>query len=42
MNNMFVIMNEARLGTGLQGLAIGAAAYQGAVTFAKDRLQGRA
>jgi alkylation response protein AidB-like acyl-CoA dehydrogenase len=42
MNNMFVVMNEARLGTGLQGLAIGAAAYQGAVTFAKDRLQGRA
>ncbi len=30
MNNMFVVMNEARLGTGLQGLAIGAAAYQAA------------
>ena len=42
MNNMFVVMNEARLGTGLQGLAIGAAAYQAAVEFAKDRLQGRA
>jgi len=41
MNNMFVVMNEARLGTGLQGLAIGAAAYQGAVTFATERLQGR-
>ncbi|WP_333590918.1 acyl-CoA dehydrogenase C-terminal domain-containing protein [Brevundimonas sp.] len=41
MNNMFVVMNEARLGTGLQGLAIGAAAYQAAVEFAKDRLQGR-
>jgi alkylation response protein AidB-like acyl-CoA dehydrogenase len=37
---MFVMMNEARLGTGLQGLAIGAAAYQAAVEFAKDRLQG--
>ena len=41
MNNMFVVMNEARLGTGLQGLAIGTAAYQAAVEFAKDRLQGR-
>jgi len=41
MNNMFVVMNEARLGTGLQGLAIGEAAYQGAAAFAKDRLQGR-
>ncbi|WP_428150716.1 acyl-CoA dehydrogenase C-terminal domain-containing protein [Brevundimonas sp.] len=41
MNNMFVVMNEARLGTGLQGLAIGAAAYQAAVEFAHDRLQGR-
>jgi alkylation response protein AidB-like acyl-CoA dehydrogenase len=42
MNNMFVVMNEARLGTGLQGLAIGDAAYQAAVEFANDRLQGRA
>ncbi len=41
MNNMFVVMNEARLGTGLQGLAIGDAAYQAAVEFANDRLQGR-
>ncbi|WP_421730066.1 acyl-CoA dehydrogenase C-terminal domain-containing protein [Brevundimonas sp.] len=41
MNNMFVVMNEARLGTGLQGLAIGAAAYQAALEFAKDRVQGR-
>lgn len=41
MNNMFVVMNDARLGTGLQGLAIGAAAYQAAVEFAKDRIQGR-
>jgi alkylation response protein AidB-like acyl-CoA dehydrogenase len=38
---MFVMMNEARLGTGLQGLSIGTAAYQAAVEFAKDRLQGR-
>lgn len=38
---MFVMMNEARLGTGMQGFAIGAAAYQAAVEFARDRLQGR-
>ena len=38
---MFVMMNEARLGTGLQGLSIATAAYQAAVEFAKDRLQGR-
>ena len=38
---MFVMMNEARLGTGLQGLAIGTNAYQAAVDFARDRLQGR-
>jgi hypothetical protein len=36
-----VMMNEARLGTGLQGLSIGTAAYQAAVQFAHDRLQGR-
>jgi alkylation response protein AidB-like acyl-CoA dehydrogenase len=41
MAAMFVMMNEARLGTGLQGLAIGTAAYQAAADFAKDRLQGR-
>jgi hypothetical protein len=38
---MFVTMNDARLGTGLQGLAIATAAYQAAVEFANDRLQGR-
>jgi len=41
MAGMFVMMNEARLGTGLQGLAIGTAAYQAAAEFAKERLQGR-
>ncbi|HEY0052222.1 MAG TPA: acyl-CoA dehydrogenase C-terminal domain-containing protein [Caulobacteraceae bacterium] len=41
MKAMFVMMNEARLGTGLQGLSIGTAAYQAAAEFAKDRLQGR-
>jgi alkylation response protein AidB-like acyl-CoA dehydrogenase len=35
-------MNEARLGVGLQGYAVAEAAYQNAVSYAKDRLQGRA
>src|SRR5665213_185571 len=38
---MFVMMNEARLGVGLQGLAQGEAAYQAAAEFARERLQGR-
>ncbi len=38
---MFVMMNEARLGVGLQGLAQGEAAYQAAAGFACERLQGR-
>jgi alkylation response protein AidB-like acyl-CoA dehydrogenase len=38
---MFVMMNEARLGVGLQGVAQAEAAYQAAAEFAKDRLQGR-
>ena len=38
---MFVMMNEARLGVGLQGLSQAEAAYQAAVAFAKDRVQGR-
>ena len=38
---MFVMMNEARLGVGLQGVAVGEAAYQAAADFARDRLQGR-
>ncbi|MFN3686399.1 acyl-CoA dehydrogenase C-terminal domain-containing protein [Salinarimonas sp.] len=39
---MFVMMNEARLAVGVQGLAISEVAYQNAVAYAKDRLQGRA
>ncbi|MEJ1992537.1 MAG: acyl-CoA dehydrogenase family protein, partial [Maritimibacter sp.] len=42
MRAMFTMMNEARLGVGVQGLAQAEAAYQGAVAYAKDRLQGRA
>uniref|UniRef100_UPI00301CC02C acyl-CoA dehydrogenase family protein n=1 Tax=Phenylobacterium sp. TaxID=1871053 RepID=UPI00301CC02C len=38
---MFVMMNEARLGVGLQGIAQAEAAYQAAAAFAKERLQGR-
>jgi alkylation response protein AidB-like acyl-CoA dehydrogenase len=38
---MFVMMNEARLGVGLQGLSISEIAYQNAVVYAKDRIQGR-
>jgi alkylation response protein AidB-like acyl-CoA dehydrogenase len=38
---MFVMMNEARLGVGLQGFAQAEAAYQAAVAFARERLQGR-
>ncbi|OQW58441.1 MAG: acyl-CoA dehydrogenase [Proteobacteria bacterium SG_bin9] len=41
MNAMFVMMNEARLGVGMQGLAQSEVAYQNAVAYAKDRLQGR-
>ncbi len=42
LNAMFVMMNEARLGVGVQGLALSEVAYQNAVTYAKERLQGRA
>jgi hypothetical protein len=38
---MFIMMNEARLGVGLQGYAVAEAAYQQSLAFAKDRLQGR-
>src|SRR5690606_29076191 len=42
MRAMFVTMNEARLGVGVQGLAQSEVAYQNAVAYAKERLQGRA
>lgn len=41
MRAMFTMMNEARLGVGLQGYAVAETAYQNAVVYAKDRLQGR-
>ena len=42
MRAMFTMMNDARLDVGLQGLAIAETAYQSAVAYARERLQGRA
>lgn len=42
MPAMFVMMNTARLGVGMQGLGISEIAYQNAVDYARNRLQGRA
>lgn len=41
LNCMFTFMNTARLGTGIQGLAHAEVSYQGAVRYARDRLQMR-
>jgi acyl-CoA dehydrogenase len=41
LSAMFVMMNEARLGVGLQGLSVSEIAYQNAVEYARDRIQGR-
>jgi len=38
---MFIMMNAARFGVGVQGIAIAERAYQTAVTFAKERVQSR-
>ena len=38
---MFIMMNAARLGVGLQGLGVAEVAYQNAVQYAGDRRQGR-
>ena len=40
MRAMFTMMNHARVNVGLQGVAIAERAYQGAVHFARDRVQG--
>jgi alkylation response protein AidB-like acyl-CoA dehydrogenase len=42
MRAMFTMMNEARLGVGLQGYSQAVVAYENALAYAKDRLQGRA
>ncbi|MBD2858000.1 acyl-CoA dehydrogenase C-terminal domain-containing protein [Spongiibacter sp. KMU-158] len=41
LNAMFHMMNSARLGTAMQGLAAGELAFQGALTYARERLQMR-
>ena len=41
MRAMFTMMNEARLGVGIQGLGLSEVAYQNAAAYAKERLQGR-
>ncbi len=41
LNAMFVMMNHARMGVGVQGLAQSEVAYQNAAAYAKERLQGR-
>jgi acyl-CoA dehydrogenase len=42
INAMFTMMNEARLGVGVQSLAVSEVAYQNAAIYARERLQGRA
>jgi alkylation response protein AidB-like acyl-CoA dehydrogenase len=42
LNAMFVMMNAARLGVAIQGVGIAETAYQSAVGYARERLQGRA
>ena len=41
MRLMFTMMNGARLGVGVQGLGLAEVAFQNALAYAKDRLQGR-
>ena len=41
LNAMFVFMNFARLGVGMQGLGLTEVAYQNAVPYARDRIQMR-
>ena len=41
LETMFIMMNAARYGVGVQGIAVAERAYQQAVAFARDRVQGR-
>jgi Acyl-CoA dehydrogenases len=41
MEAMFTMMNTERVSVGIQGLGVGEAAYQSAVWYAKERVQGR-
>ncbi len=40
MEIMFIMMNEARIGVGIQSLGLASGAYQGALAYCKDRVQG--
>ncbi|MDH3517913.1 MAG: acyl-CoA dehydrogenase, partial [Acidimicrobiia bacterium] len=42
MRYMFTMMNTARVGVGIEGLAVGERSYQQALAFAQERRQGRA
>ncbi len=42
MQTMFIMMNQARLSVGLEGLSLAERAYQQALAFAQERRQGRA
>ena len=42
MAAMFTMMNNARLGVGVQGIGVGERAYQHALAYAMDRVQGKA
>ncbi len=41
MRNMFTMMNAARIGVGMEGLALSERSYQHALAFARERVQGR-
>ena len=41
LESMFIMMNAARYGVGVQGIALAERAYQKAVAYARDRVQGR-
>ncbi|AQU84359.1 MULTISPECIES: acyl-CoA dehydrogenase [unclassified Halomonas] len=41
LQTMFVMMNDARFNVGVQGVALGERAYQAALTYAQERIQGR-
>ena len=42
MRNMFTMMNHARIGVGLEGVAVAERAYQRSVAFARERVQSAA
>ncbi|GAB2180778.1 acyl-CoA dehydrogenase [Denitratisoma sp. agr-D3] len=41
LESMFIMMNEARFGVGLQGIAMAERAWQPALAYARERVQGR-